>query len=51
VVSEGGVAHVDEGIVGRPREADGEVLRVVEVSDALVSRVVIRWPGIQKEFG
>ena len=50
MVREGSVTHTGKGIVGRPGEADGEVLSVMKVANALISRFMIRWPGVQQKF-
>ena len=41
MVSEGGVAYTDEGIVSRPREIDGKVLSVIKVANILINGFVI----------
>ena len=51
MVREGGVAYTHEGIVGRARVANGQVLGVVQITNILVGRLVMCWPGIQKKFG
>ena len=41
MVSEGGVVHIDKGIVSQPREADGKVLSVVKVANILINGFVM----------